>query len=64
MSENKFFEITSLQNEIVKDTVKLQQKKYRKDSGLMLLEGEKSVFEALNHSIELKYIISNGIKLL
>ena len=64
MSENNFFEITSLQNEIVKDTAKLQQKKYRKDSGLMLLEGEKSVFEALNHSIELKYIISNDIKLL
>lgn len=64
MSENNFFEITSLQNEIVKDTVKLQQKKYRKDSGLMLLEGEKSVFEALNCAIELKYIISNDIKLL
>ena len=32
-------EITSLTNETVKETAKLQQKKYREETGLFLLEG-------------------------
>ncbi len=56
MSENNFFEITSVNNETVKNTVKLQQKKYRKESGLILLEGEKSILGALESGINLKCI--------
>ena len=35
-------EITSVQNSIVKDIVKLHQKKYRED--FIIVEGEKSVY--------------------
>ena len=56
MLENNFIEITSLNNELVKDVAKLQQKKYRTQSGLLLLEGEKSVFGALEENIGIKYI--------
>ncbi len=56
MSENNFFEITSLSNDTVKDVVKLQQKKYRKESGLIFLEGEKSLKEAIFGGIKLKSI--------
>ena len=44
--------ITSVNNDIVKNTVKLQQKKYREESGLFLLEGEKCIEEALNYGIK------------
>ncbi len=56
MSENNFIEITSLSNDTVKDVVKLQQKKYRKESGLIFLEGEKSICEAILNDIKLKSI--------
>ena len=56
MLENNFIEITSLNNELVKDVAKLQQKKYRTQSGLLLLEGEKSVFGALGENIGVKNI--------
>ncbi len=39
-------EITSVNNDLVKDTAKLQQKKYRDETGLFLLEGFKAVEEA------------------
>ena len=46
-------EITSLTNNIVKDVVKLQQKKFREDSGLFLLEGKKPIEEAIANKVEL-----------
>ena len=46
-------EITSLTNELVKNTVKLQQKKYREELGLFLLEGMKSVEEAIENGVEI-----------
>jgi len=39
-------EITSVNNDLVKDIVKLQQKKYRDESGKFILEGFKAVEEA------------------
>lgn len=45
--------ITSVNNDIVKETAKLQQKKYREDSGLFLLEGEKCITEAIECGIEI-----------
>lgn len=56
MSENNFLEITSLQNETVKEVTKLQIKKYRKEQKLIVLEGEKSVFGALDEGIKLKQV--------
>ena len=52
-------EITSLNNEIVKSASKLLQKKYRDESGLFLLEGEKAVAEAVKGGIKLKDIFIN-----
>ncbi len=49
-------EITSVNNDLVKETVKLQQKKYRAKSGKFLLEGYKPVFEAANSGIKLEHI--------
>ncbi len=48
-------EITSVNNELVKETVKLQQKKYRDRENKFLLEGFKSVEEAFNAGIEIEY---------
>ena len=48
--------ITSVNNDLVKETAKLQQRKYRDDSGLFLLEGEKSIEEALQSGIEIERI--------
>ena len=49
--------ITSTTNETVKETVKLQQKKYRKD--LFLLEGLKVIEEAILSGIEIDKIFIN-----
>jgi len=49
-------EILSVNNQIVKDTVKLQQKKYR--DKLILIEGKKAVDEAIKAGVEIKYIFS------
>lgn len=46
-------EITSINNELVKETVKLQQKKYRTER--FLIEGEKCVKEAFDSGIEILY---------
>lgn len=52
-------EIISVNNELIKSTAKLLQKKYRDESGLFLLEGEKAVLEAINFGINIKDIFIN-----
>ncbi len=54
-------EITSVNNESVKETVKLQQKKYRK--GKFLLEGYKAIKEAFDCGIKLEKIFVNKNKI-
>lgn len=49
-------EITSVNNNLVKETVKLQQKKYRNQSWKFLLEGYKAIKEAYDAGIELENI--------
>ena len=49
-------EITSVNNHLVKEIVKLQQKKYRNQSGKFLLEGYKAIKEAFDAGIELENI--------
>ncbi len=46
-------EITSITNTIVKETVKLHQKKYRNEKKLFLLEGYKPIFEAFQEKAEI-----------
>lgn len=48
--------ITSVSNNLVKETLKLQQKKYRGISGKFLLEGFKPVFEAFHCGVEIEYV--------
>ncbi len=48
--------ITSVSNNLVKETLKLQQKKYRETSGMFLLEGFKPVFEAFHCGVEIEYV--------
>ena len=55
-------EITSVNNELVKETVKLQQKKYRDKENKFLLEGFKSVEEAFNAGIEIEYVFASDEK--
>lgn len=57
-------EITSVNNDLVKETVKLQQKKYRTQSGKFLLEGFKAIKEAYDFGIKLEHIFveKNKIK--
>lgn len=50
-------EITSVNNDLVKETAKLQQKKYRKDK--FLLEGYKAIKEAHDSGIEIEKIFIN-----
>ena len=47
-------EITSVNNDLVKETVKLQQKKYRTEK--FLLEGFKSIDEAFRAGIKVDYV--------
>lgn len=49
-------EITSVNNELVKETVKLQQKKSRDESGLFLLEGFKAIEEGYKLGLNFKYV--------
>lgn len=55
-------EITSVNNELVKETAKLQQKKYRK--GKFLLEGYKTIKEAFDFGIEIEkvFVDKNHLK--
>ena len=52
-------EITSLNNELVKATSKLSQKKYRDETGLFLLEGEKALEEAVKSNLKIQNIFIN-----
>ncbi len=49
-------EITSVNNDLVKETVKLQQKKYRDRTDKFLLEGYKCIEEAFHAGLELEYV--------
>lgn len=55
--------ITSVSNNLVKETVKLKQKKYRDESGKFLLEGFKSIHEAFLYGVEIDYVFVNEYKL-
>jgi len=52
-------EIFSVNNNLVKETAALHQKKHRIESGLFLIEGEKGVLEGIKYGIEIKYIFVN-----
>ena len=52
-------DITSTNNRMIVETVKLHQKKYRNSSGLFLLEGEKSVEEAFKAGIDIQTVFVN-----
>lgn len=55
--------ITSVNNELIKETAKLAQKKFRDESGLFLLEGEKCISEAINSGITIKHLfVTEGYK--
>lgn len=52
-------EITSVNNESVKEVTKLQQKKYRDEEKKFLLEGFKAVEEAFNSGIKIEQVFIN-----
>ena len=53
--------ITSVNNEMIKETAKLLKGKYREETGLFLIEGEKSLKEAILAGLEIKHIfVENG----
>lgn len=49
-------EITAINNDTVKACVKLQKKKHRDETGLFLLEGYKSVSEAIQSGIKIEKV--------
>ena len=49
-------EITSVNNDFVKETVKLQQKKYRDIENKFLLEGDKCIEEAFKSGINIENV--------
>lgn len=49
-------EITSVNNELIKETSKLKQRKYRNESGLFIVEGLKGVLDAIEFGINIKQI--------
>ena len=54
--------ITSVNNDLVKETAKLLKGKYREESGLFLIEGEKGVSEALKAGLLIERIfVLDGI---
>ena len=57
-------EITSVNNELIKESAKLQQKKYRNQSGKFLLEGYKAIKEAFDSGIKLEnvFVEKNHLK--
>lgn len=55
-------EITSVNNELVKETVKLQQKKYRDRENKFLLEGFKAIEEAFNVGVKIEYVFTTDEK--
>lgn len=52
-------EITSVSNPLVKETVKLQQKKYRTQTNKFLLEGYKAIKEAFDAGIKIEHLFVN-----
>ena len=46
-------EITSRENRIFKDLLKLTQKKYRRETGLCIVEGEKLVREHIGSAVQI-----------
>ncbi len=52
-------EITSVNNELIKTVAKLSQKKFREETGLFLLEGEKAVREAICYGLKIQDIFIN-----
>lgn len=54
--------ITSVNNSLVKDTLKYQQKKYRDVDGKFLAEGKKCIIEAVQHGIEVDYVFVRSDK--
>lgn len=56
--------ITSVNNNLVKETTKLQQKKFRNQTGKFILEGFKSIKEAFDAGIKLEtiFVEQNHIK--
>ena len=48
--------ITSVNNELVKETSKLLKSKYRDETGLFLIEGEKGVSEAIDAGLSIERI--------
>lgn len=48
--------ITSVNNDLVKETAKLLKGKYRDEAGLFLIEGEKGVNEAIIAGIDIEHI--------
>ncbi len=52
----RIMKITSVNNDTVKFATKLQQRKFRDESGLFLLEGEKCIEEAISSGIEIENI--------
>jgi RNA methyltransferase, TrmH family len=56
--------ITSVNNEIIKETTRLQQKKYRNQTGLFLIEGSKAINEAVSSNIDIiKIFVQKGFEL-
>ena len=55
--------ITSVNNDLVKETAKLLKSKYRDETGLFLIEGDKGVQEAIDSGIKIKHIfVLEGLK--
>ena len=50
--------ITSVNNDLVKETAKLLRGKFRDESGLFLIEGEKGVKEALDAGLQIERIFT------
>lgn len=50
--------ITSVNNDLIKETAKLLKSKYRNETGLFLLEGQKCIEEAVHSGLEIEKIFS------
>lgn len=50
--------ITSVNNDLIKETAKLLKGKYREETDLFLLEGYKCIDEAIQSGLEIKHIFS------
>lgn len=60
LAGRQMLEITSVSNAKVKETVKLQQKKYRTETGLFLIEGYKPVFEAFSENVCIETVFTTS----